>query len=126
MIVTNTTVARDAVAGDPRADEAGGLSGAPLYGPSTVVLAKVRQQVGRKLVLVGVGGVNSAETALGKFAAGADLVQFYTGMVYQGPSLPGRIVAELPGLLKREGVDHIADIVGRDADVWAERSRRPA
>lgn len=121
MVVTNTTVARDAIAGDPHANEAGGLSGAPLYEPSTIVLAKVRQRVGREMVLVGVGGVNSPETALGKFLAGADLVQFYTGMVYEGPGLPGRIVAALPGLLQREGVEHLRDIVGRDKDDWASR-----
>ncbi|MEQ8695342.1 MAG: quinone-dependent dihydroorotate dehydrogenase, partial [Bauldia litoralis] len=74
MVVSNTTTAREAVAGDPAAPETGGLSGAPLYHASTVMLARVRRIVGRRMVLVGVGGVESAETVLGKLLAGADLV----------------------------------------------------
>ncbi len=125
MIVANTTVARDAVAGEPLAGEAGGLSGAPLYEPSTVVLAKVRRIVGQEMVLVGVGGVDSIETVLGKLKAGADLVQLYTGLVYEGPDLPGRILAALPGRLKDEGAAAIADLVGRDTEAWAERRGAP-
>ncbi len=119
MVISNTTVARDAIAGDPLASETGGLSGAPLFEPSTVMLAKVRKIVGREMVLIGVGGVDSAETVLAKLKAGADLIQFYTGMVYAGPGLPAQILAELPKLLAREGVTSVADIVGRDAEAWA-------
>ncbi len=119
MVVSNTTTAREAVAGDPAAAETGGLSGAPLYHASTVMLARVRRIVGRKMVLVGVGGVESAETVLGKLLAGADLVQFYTGMVYAGPGLPARILADLPKLLAREGVASVTEIVGRDTEAWA-------
>jgi dihydroorotate dehydrogenase len=121
MVVSNTTIARRAVADDPLAGEAGGLSGRPLYEPSTIVLAKVRKVVGREMVLVGVGGVDSAQAALGKLKAGANLVQFYTGMVYRGPGLPGKILTELPGLLKREGAETVADIVGRDTGAWARK-----
>lgn len=126
MIVANTTVARDVISGHHLADEPGGLSGKPLYDLSTAMLAKVRRVAGKDLVLVGVGGVHSAETALGKIKAGANLVQLYTAMVYEGPGLPGRILADLPKLLDREGVTQIADLVGRDLDGWAGRSHRAA
>ncbi|WP_421725278.1 quinone-dependent dihydroorotate dehydrogenase [Bauldia sp.] len=122
MIVSNTTVTRNTVADDPQAQEAGGLSGEPLFALSTRVLAKVRQAAGDRLVLVGVGGVDSAERALVKLKAGADLIQLYTGIVYAGPGLAGQIVAELPRLLEREGVNRIADIVGRDAADWAAQA----
>jgi dihydroorotate dehydrogenase len=95
IIATNTTTARDELADKALASEAGGLSGRPLFGPSTEVLRKLRAIAGSKLVLVGVGGVDSVETARAKLAAGADLVQLYTGMVYEGPRLGQRIVAGL-------------------------------
>jgi dihydroorotate dehydrogenase len=95
IIATNTTTARDELADKALASEAGGLSGRPLFGPSTEGLRKLRAIAGSKLVLVGVGGVDSVETARAKLAAGADLVQLYTGMVYEGPRLGQRIVAGL-------------------------------
>ena len=95
MIVSNTTLSRDGVADPKLAAEAGGLSGRPLFAPSTRMLARVRALAGAKLVLIGVGGVDSAVTARQKIAAGADLVQLYTAMVYDGPGLPGRIVRDL-------------------------------
>ena len=119
MVVSNTTVARDAIADDPLAAEAGGLSGKPLFRRSTVMLARVRRIVGRDMVLVGVGGVDSAGTVLDKLKAGANLVQFYTGMVYEGPGLPARILADLPKLLARDGAASISDLVGRDVEAWA-------
>jgi dihydroorotate dehydrogenase len=93
MIVSNTTIARDGLTDRTHAAEAGGLSGHPLFRKSTNMLAAIRRFSGDRLVLVGVGGVDSVETAKAKFAAGADLVQIYAGMVYEGPRLPGRIVA---------------------------------
>jgi dihydroorotate dehydrogenase len=115
LIVTNTTVARDSVAGHPLAGEAGGLSGQPLFGKSTAMLAKVRRLAGSDLVLVGVGGVDSAEAAFAKILAGADLVQLYTGMVYRGPGLARHIVAGLPRLIAARQADSIAEAAGRDA-----------
>ena len=95
MIATNTTIARGGIS-DPRiAAEQGGVSGRPLFGPSTHVLKRLREIAGNRLVLIGVGGVDSATTARAKFAAGADLVQLYTSMVYEGPGLPARIVRTL-------------------------------
>jgi dihydroorotate dehydrogenase len=95
MIVSNTTLSRVGV-GDPRvAAEAGGLSGRPLFAPSTKMLARVRALAGTRLVLIGTGGIDSVSAARQKLIAGADLIQLYTGMVYEGPELPGRIVAGL-------------------------------
>ncbi|MEX0696282.1 MAG: quinone-dependent dihydroorotate dehydrogenase [Dongiaceae bacterium] len=95
MIVSNTTVARDGLTDLTHANEVGGLSGRPLFRRSTDMLAAVRRLAGEKLVLVGVGGVDSVAAAQAKIDAGADLVQLYTGMVYEGPRLPARIVADL-------------------------------
>lgn len=95
MIVSNTTLSRAGLTDQATAKESGGLSGVPLYGRSTQMLKDVRALAGSKLVLIGAGGVDSAEAARGKLAAGADLVQLYTGMVYEGPELPARIAADL-------------------------------
>ena len=95
LICTNTTVARDAVAGHPRAGEAGGLSGRPVFARSTAVLRGMAQRLGGKLPLVGVGGILDGSDAVAKIAAGASLVQCYTGLVYRGPALVGACVEAL-------------------------------
>lgn len=87
VIATNTTVDRHAVRDDARAKEAGGLSGRPLYGKSTAVLRRLRSRLDERIALVGVGGILSGADAAGKVAAGAALVQCYTGLVYRGPAL---------------------------------------
>lgn len=87
VIATNTTLSRDAVAGMPNANETGGLSGAPLAGASNAVIAALYQRLGDRIPVIGVGGVINGEDALAKRAAGATLVQVYTGLVYRGPSL---------------------------------------
>jgi dihydroorotate dehydrogenase len=92
MICTNTTIARPFPA-----NEAGGLSGAPLMEPATSILAKVRERVGPNYPLIGVGGIFTADDARAKFAAGADLVQVYTGFVYEGPRMPSRLARSLDG-----------------------------
>ena len=95
LICTNTTVARDAVAGDRHAGEAGGLSGRPVFARSTAVLRGMAQRLGGKLPLVGVGGILDGSDAVAKIAAGASLVQCYTGLVYRGPALVGACVEAL-------------------------------
>lgn len=118
LIVSNTTLSRDGLS-DPRlAGEAGGLSGKPLFARSTAVLARMRKRVGPALPIVGVGGVSSAETALEKVRAGADLVQLYSCMVYEGPGLPGRILRGLSTLLDREGVSSIRELRDTALDQW--------
>jgi dihydroorotate dehydrogenase len=95
MIVSNTTLSRMGVSDAKIAAEAGGLSGRPLFAPSNKMLTRLRGMVGDKLALIGTGGIDSVAAARQKLAAGADLVQLYTGMIYEGPELPARIVAGL-------------------------------
>jgi dihydroorotate dehydrogenase len=87
VIATNTTVSRDAVHGLPHADETGGLSGTPILDASNRVIAALRAELGAKTPIIGVGGVLSGDDARAKRAAGADLVQIYTGLIYRGPAL---------------------------------------
>ncbi len=87
VIATNTTLSRYAVQGLPHADEAGGLSGTPVLAASNRVIAQLRAALGRGYPIIGVGGVMSAADAQAKVAAGADLVQIYTGLIYGGPAL---------------------------------------
>ncbi|MDO9438278.1 quinone-dependent dihydroorotate dehydrogenase [Hydrogenophaga sp.] len=87
VIATNTTVSREAVAGLPHAQEAGGVSGSPVLEASNLVITRLRTQLGKSFPIIGVGGVLSGEDALSKIRSGADLVQIYTGLIYRGPSL---------------------------------------
>ncbi len=87
VIATNTTVARDAVKGLPHADEAGGLSGRPVFEASNRVIRLLRAALGAGTPIIGVGGVMSGADARAKVDAGADLVQIYTGLIYKGPAL---------------------------------------
>jgi len=102
VIIGNTTLDRSEVQGHARAGEAGGLSGEPLYARSTAVLRKLRLRLDDSIPIIGVGGILSGADAAGKIAAGARMVQFYTGMVYRGPELVGECVNSLRRL--REGV----------------------
>jgi dihydroorotate dehydrogenase len=95
VIATNTTLAREAVAGQPHAGEAGGLSGAPLLEASNRVVAALRAALGPTFPIIGVGGVTNAESARAKRAAGADLIQIYTGFIYAGPALVTRVARAL-------------------------------
>ena len=114
LVATNTTISRpESLLGRHRG-EAGGLSGAPLFEPSTRVLADFYRLTGGRLPLIGVGGIASGAQAYAKIRAGASLVQLYTALVYQGPALIGRIARELAGLLRRDGFAAVADAVGID------------
>lgn len=93
VIATNTTLDRASVASHPHADEAGGLSGAPLGVKSCEVLQCIKAEVGDRMPLIGVGGIMTAEDAQKRVAAGADLLQIYTGFIYQGPPLIEQILA---------------------------------
>jgi dihydroorotate dehydrogenase len=121
VIVSNTTISRPALKALAHTGEAGGLSGKPLFERSTVVLARMRRLLGPKVAIVGVGGVDSAEAAAEKIRAGADLVQLYTGMIYAGPSLPGRIVRGLSGIVAREGARSIGDLRDTRLAAWAAK-----
>lgn len=87
VIATNTTLSREAVQGLPHAEETGGLSGTPVLEASNRVIRQLRAALGREFPIIGVGGILSAQDAVSKIDAGADLVQIYTGLIYQGPSL---------------------------------------
>ena len=91
LIATNTTLDRDKVAGHPRAAEAGGLSGRPVFEKSTATLEIFAREIGGRIPIIGVGGISSLADAREKIAAGASLVQIYTSFIYQGP----RLVREL-------------------------------
>ena len=84
----------------------------------------MRQRVGVNMPIIGVGGIDSAASAIAKIRAGADLVQLYTSMIYRGPGLAGEIVKEMSSILKRDGVSDIASLRDRDADQWAAKNSR--
>ena len=112
LIVANTTVARPAGLVSRHAAEAGGLSGRPLFAPSTAVLADMYRRTQGRLPLIGVGGIASAADAYAKIRAGASLIQLYTALVFDGPALVGRIKQELAALLRRDGFASVAEAIG--------------
>ncbi|CRL11030.1 Dihydroorotate dehydrogenase (quinone) [Phaeobacter italicus] len=117
VIATNTTLARDGLQSAHR-DEAGGLSGAPLFEKSTRVLAQLSELLDGRVPLIGVGGTSNAEQAYAKICAGASAVQFYTAMVYGGLSLAGEIARGLDALLARDGFGNVAQAVGSKRGDW--------
>jgi dihydroorotate dehydrogenase len=115
LIVSNTTIARpEHLTADDR-EEAGGLSGQPLFQISTRILRLFAQALQGKLPLIGVGGVDSGATALAKIKAGASAVQLYSALVYEGPGLSARIATELDALLAAEGFSGVGEAVGAEA-----------
>jgi dihydroorotate dehydrogenase len=99
VIATNTTITRNAVDGLPHASEAGGLSGAPVFDLSNLVIRKLKQELGDTVPIIGVGGILSGMDAQVKVDAGAALVQIYTGLIYRGPALIQECAAQLRGSL---------------------------
>ncbi|WP_170417857.1 quinone-dependent dihydroorotate dehydrogenase [Ruegeria arenilitoris] len=117
VIATNTTLSREGLR-SPQKDQAGGLSGAPLFKKSTRVLARLSQLTDGQIPLIGVGGIGTAEQAYAKICAGASAVQFYTAMVYSGLSLAAEIARGLDALLARDGFKSVADAVGSKREDW--------
>src|SRR5574337_1638754 len=97
-IATNTTVSRAAVHGLAHAEETGGLSGAPVFDLSNRVIRRLRAALGKSFPIIGVGGILSAQDARAKIEAGADLVQIYTGLIYQGPELVRQAALAIRGM----------------------------
>ena len=95
VIATNTTLAREAVSGLPHAEETGGLSGAPVRDASNRVIRLLRQALGPQFPIIGVGGILSGHDAIEKIRAGADVVQLYSGLIYQGPALVTEVASAL-------------------------------
>ncbi|MEX5565205.1 quinone-dependent dihydroorotate dehydrogenase [Pseudophaeobacter sp. 1A16562] len=117
VIATNTTLSREGLKSAHR-DEAGGLSGAPLFDRSTRVLAQLSELLQDRVPLIGVGGISNAEQAYAKICAGASAVQFYTAMVFGGLSLASDIARGLDALLARDGFDNVAQAVGTKRKDW--------
>jgi dihydroorotate dehydrogenase len=103
IIVSNTTRARPPGLHGPHVNEAGGLSGTPLFGTSTALLARVRELTGGTVPLIGVGGIGNGADAYAKLRAGATAVQLYTGLIYSGTALVTKIKRELTELMRRNG-----------------------
>ncbi|HEY6921123.1 MAG TPA: quinone-dependent dihydroorotate dehydrogenase [Methyloceanibacter sp.] len=121
IVVSNTTLARYGLKDASFARETGGLSGRPLFVRSTRMLARVYRLTEGKLPLVGVGGIDSGETALTKIAAGASLIQLYTGLVFEGLGLIERIKQALLKAIEQAKADSLAPLIGRRAEEWASR-----
>ena len=117
IIATNTTLSRDGLKSRHR-DQAGGLSGAPLFEKSTRVLAQLHRATGGNIPLIGVGGIASAEDAYAKIKAGASAVQLYTALVFGGLSLVREIATGLDQLLARDGFVNVAEAVGQGREAW--------
>ncbi len=115
MIVGNTTTSRPASLRDPKAKEAGGLSGKPLFRLATRMLAETYVRAENVFPLVGVGGIDSGSAAVAKLRAGASLVQLYSGLVFRGLGLLAEIKSELLGALAASRVASLSDLVGVDA-----------
>jgi dihydroorotate dehydrogenase len=126
LIVSNTTVARPATLTSRNRGESGGLSGRPLFEPSTRLLARVYLLTGGAMPLIGCGGVEDAETALAKIEAGANLVQLYTGLALKGQGIIDEILEGLSRAVEARGVNRIGELVGARASAWAGRERAMA
>jgi dihydroorotate dehydrogenase len=115
VVATNTTIRRMGLACSARRVESigeGGLSGAPLRARALEVVRRTRARLGSKPVIIGVGGVERAEHAMALVRAGANLLQLYTGFVYEGPGAPGRIARGLADMVQRDGARSITELVG--------------
>ncbi|TYC52839.1 quinone-dependent dihydroorotate dehydrogenase [Rhodobacterales bacterium] len=122
LIVSNTTISRDGLSGRGPTQEAGGLSGRPLFRKSTIMLAKTRKLAGPDLPIIGVGGIDSAETAWVKITAGADLLQLYSSMVFKGPGLVRDILAGLSAKLDAEGLGSLREARDANVEAWASET----
>ncbi len=119
LIISNTTLSREGLK-DRHRSEAGGMSGRPLFARSTAMLAHVRRAVGPDMPLIAAGGVYDTQTAWDKIAAGADLVQLYSALVYEGAGLAAEICHGLLKRLVHEGLTDISAVSGSQVDEWAD------
>ncbi|MDX2158651.1 MAG: quinone-dependent dihydroorotate dehydrogenase [Hyphomicrobiaceae bacterium] len=121
VAVSNTTLARPGLSDAQGGKEVGGLSGRPLFHRSTVMLARVWRATEGKVPLIGIGGIDSPAAALAKIEAGATLIQLYTGLIYEGAGLIGRIKRHLADFARTEGLGTIREAAGRRASEWAAK-----
>ncbi|HSW51818.1 MAG TPA: hypothetical protein VLG93_01195, partial [Sulfuricaulis sp.] len=120
VIATNTTIARPGLADDPQARQSGGLSGRPLKAPATEVIRKLYDHLQGAIPIIGVGGIENAEEAWDKLVAGADLVQIYTALIYEGPCVVQAIARGLEQRVQASGCSTLAEAVEQ-----ARRTRHP-
>jgi dihydroorotate dehydrogenase len=123
LIVSNTTIGRDPVAGLENAGETGGLSGKPLFNFATQRLAQMRQRVGT-LPIIGVGGIHSPQSAVAKFEAGANAIQLYSALVFGGLDLLDRIKRGLAAAVRSAGATNVSELTGRHVADWASGKAR--
>jgi dihydroorotate dehydrogenase len=116
LIVANTSVGRPPTLSSLEAKETGGLSGRPIFGLSTRLVARCFLHCGGALPIIGVGGIENAETALAKIEAGASLIQIYTGLIYRGPGLVGEILRGLGAELTQRRLTSLQQCVGARAE----------
>ncbi len=121
MIVSNTTLDRQSIAGERKAKQAGGLSGAPLFDRATILLAKTRERAGRGFPIIGVGGISSGLQAVQKLEAGANLIQLYTGFVYGGYDLLSDIKTQLIAAMDKEGFSRVSVLTSSNVQEWAKK-----
>ena len=112
VIISNTTDKNRENLSNINKLEKGGLSGKPLEKRSNELINKFYKILKNKIKIIGVGGVDSGHSAYQKIINGANLVQLYTGMIYQGPSIATKISQELINILEKEGIKNISDVVG--------------
>lgn len=113
VILTNTSVDKTLLSRYPNVEKEGGVSGRPIRSNSTEMILTAYSVLKGKLPIIGVGGIDSGEAALEKILAGADLIQLYTGYVYNGPFLPVRILEYLDKTLEKAGAKSVSEIVGK-------------
>ena len=121
VIVSNTTLSREGLVEADLAREAGGLSGKPLFERSTALLARVRQRLGPERAIIGVGGVSSGARAVEKIRAGADLVQIYSGLTYEGPQLIEDSLSAIIAAMREAGVSTPRGLRDSGTAEWAAK-----
>ncbi|MGE4351608.1 MAG: quinone-dependent dihydroorotate dehydrogenase [Bdellovibrionales bacterium] len=124
VVISNTTIARPSTIPDKVAKEAGGLSGPPLFGPSTRMLSTLYTLTEGKVPLIGCGGISSGKDAYRKIRAGASLVQVYTALIYEGPLVIQRMKRELAQLLRRDGFTSLEEAIGADHHTASKKEQR--
>jgi dihydroorotate dehydrogenase len=112
IIISNTSESSREVLKDIQKHQKGGLSGKPIEKKSNILINKFYNLFKGKIKIIGVGGIDSGQSAYEKFLLGADYIQLYTGMVFQGPNIAGSIKKELKELLIRDGVKNFTEIIG--------------
>jgi len=119
LIISNTTISREMIDDVEHVGEAGGLSGKPLFNLATTRLAQMRQRVGNDMPIIGVGGIHSAQSAIAKFSAGANAIQVYSALVFQGMELLEEVRNGLVKATRAAGHENVAALTGSNVDDWA-------